>query len=177
MIYKIVATSNDCQSLVADDDAVWKNLRFDCTPQKNWVPPKVRVFDPTKPLGDFLSFASGSLTVRAEKLSAVRSSFEMAGEILKLDGQNATYWCLNVLVCVNCVDEDASEWFVDSKSGKRITLKRPVFRRGFLAESSIFKVPQQPGSVYVWEDENEGFLFEYQTNKLTGLKFEPVQEI
>jgi len=177
MIYKIIAASNDYQRLVAEYDALWKQLRFDCRPQVDWNPPKVRIFDPTKPVGDFLSFAAGSLTVRDEKLNAVRTSFEMAGEILKLDGQDATYWCLNVLICVNGVDEDASEWLVDSKSGKKITLKRPVFRRGFLAESSIFKVPQQPGSLYVWEDENEGFFHEYQTNKLTGLRFETMQEV
>jgi len=177
MIYKIIAASNEYQRLVADDDALWTRLRFDCRPQTDWQPPKVRIFDPAKTAGDFLSFASGSLTIRGEKLEFVRTSFEMAGEVLKLDGQNATYWCLNVLVCINCLDEDASEWLVDAKSGRRITLKRPVFRRGFLAESSIFKIPQQPGSLYVWEEENEGFLFEYENNKLTGLRFESMQQI
>ncbi len=173
-VYKITTASNDHQRLVAEDDAIWKHVRFDCSPRKDWIPPKVRIFDPTKPKGDFLSFASGSLTVRSEKLELVRSSFEMAGETLLLDGQNERYWCLNILTCVNCVDEEASEWLIDPKSGKRITLKKPVFRRGFLATSSIFKVPQQPGSVYVWDDENEGFFFEYQSNKMTGLRFDPI---
>ena len=174
MIYKITAASNDYQRLVAEDDAIWKHVRFDCSQKSDWVPPKVRIFDVAKPKGDFLSFASGAVTVRREKLELVRSSFEMAGEILKLEGQNEHFWCLNILTCVNCVDEEASEWLVDLKSGKKITLKKPVFRRGFLATSSIFKVPQQPGSVYVWDDENEGFLFEYHSNKMTGLRFDPI---
>ena len=173
-VYRISNRSNDFQRLIAEEDAIWKRVRFECHPITNWIPPKVRVFDPAKTEGDFLAFASGTICVRDEKLECVRSSFEMAGDILKLEGPDKPFWCLNVLSCVNCVDEEASEWLRDSSSGKRITLKRPVFRRGFLATSSIFKVPQQPGSVYVWDDGNEGFFSEYSENRMTGLRFEPI---
>ena len=100
--------------------------------------------------------------------------FEIAGETLLVRVGSDSACILNILEVVDCIDPETSEWLTDS-TGKRITLKRPRLRMDMLPESGLFKLSQQPGSMYVHDaDDGEGFLRIYSSHNMTGLRFTEV---
>ena len=177
-VYEVTPDTDHFQFLLPEEEDVesYGLIDMDCRSRiETWQPPSVFCWNPIMPLGDFVGFTVGTLVVRTNSLSKISEFFESAGEILPLYHQGDEMSLLNVTECLNCMDQDASEWAV-SKDGDRLYPKRYVFHTNRFSESSIFKIPEtRRGQVLTLErdgDPEEDFKAAYEAQGMTGLNFE-----
>jgi hypothetical protein len=103
----------------------------------------------------------------------------MAGELLPVSWDECRGYLLNVLECANCLDHDKTEWYVDKISGNRVAIKNLVFLPHHIPESTIFKIPEKPASIYTVEgikDPEDEFKYLVELNMLEGIRFKLVWE-
>jgi hypothetical protein len=111
---------------------------------------------------------------QGEKL---RDLLEMAGELLPLQYKGDPYTLLNFTECMDCLDHKNTEWVLGKTTGAKINVKRYVFMPNRLPESSIFKIPERPSSIFVAAgrfDPDDEFKHVVEKEKLEGLLFEEV---
>lgn len=137
---------------------------------QTWNPPEVFVYQPLKPKGVFRQFSSDTLILPPDATEALRFHLEMAGELLPLPFQGETYTMLNILECINCLDNERSEFsYID---GMRAHLLRHRFHKDRFSESTLFKIPES----YVYEvlavefDPDEGFVADLRRHEYQGYK-------
>ena len=104
--------------------------------------------------------------------------FEMAGEIIPIKSENGEeLFLLNVLECVNCLNEKGSERDIYDDGSKGRLLKY-AFYENCVSESSIFKIPETSQTeILTYVDvkgEADEFFYEYQKAGLSGLIFEQI---
>jgi hypothetical protein len=104
----------------------------------------------------------------------------MAGELLPLPHEGREYTVLNVTECINCLDQDASQWSLNPSTGERVRLVRYAFHRDRFSESPIFKIPETcRAEVLVVEgllDPEDEFRSVVRRAQLRGLIFEQLWE-
>ena len=170
-IFRVKADVNNYQWIMPDvPESALVNFRFDCTPRlQNWKPPEVFAFNPLKEEGDFLHFGSDVLLASPKATEIVRTFFEMAGELLPIFYADKEYTLLNVLECVNALD--------NKRTKKTTWITKYYFHANRFSESPIFKIPEETGSVLTLErngcPECE-FKACVEANNLTGLIFEEI---
>jgi hypothetical protein len=178
-VYKVECDVNAFQSLApADDSALSGDLfRFECKPKEAWAPPPMRCRDPIAPKPDFPYIqAPGALAVEPDRFPVVQTQFEMAGEILDLPFEGRDLKVLNILTCVDCLDDEKTNWNV-LRSGTKLAPKTDgyVFRPDCFDEASIFKIPQTyRAMIYCWErdgDPEHELKAAIEEHQLSGLKF------
>jgi hypothetical protein len=152
-------------------------LRMDCTPKAEvWSPPPVFIYRPTLKGGDFYQFHTDLLITSPRATDVLLTHLEMAGELLPLPHQGVEYTILNVLECINCLDQEATEWRLAPRTGERISPKKYVFHSDRFSESMLFKIPEtRRGEILVVEglhDPEEEFRFVVEHAGLKGLLFE-----
>jgi hypothetical protein len=158
-----------------------KHFKFAGVPIKDWHPPEMRSPYPLHIAPDFWSldtntgaFAAGSKAMEIRELNNI---FLDAGQLLPLPFKGEELTICNILECVDCIDEEKTEWHLEARTKKRLSPKRPFFVERELPHSSLFKIYQDPRQIYVWErnrDPECEFKACVEANKLTGLKFEPM---
>lgn len=176
-VFRVEEDVERFQTLVPASDDIWETetLIFDGKPKSSWRPPEVVVFNPLEKRGNFFYLTPGCLVFDERVLQVMDDLLEMAGQILELPCNGETLYVLNVLECINALDPSSSEWRIDNRSGRRLTLKRYAFRNGFLSESSLFKIPETVrAEVLVYsgvKDRGDEFMGRYFDSNLAGLKF------
>lgn len=178
-IYSVSTASNDYQQFLPEDDSIWASgmLSMDCKSKlESWVPPAVRIYNPKLVEGDFLGYCPGAIAIgeRAEKL--LLSLLERSGELLPFACNDRSYWLLNVLECVDCLDHEKTEWVYGKSTGKPIEIKNYEFNPSLVPEVSFFKIPEtSKGSLLMssgMSDPEDEVFHHIGQSKLTGLKLE-----
>src|SRR5690554_5537489 len=115
-VYRIIEDSNRYQSLQIEfegDTFPLDEFTFDGTPKAaTWKPPEVFVRRPMLRKGDFARFCSGVLAIKESSLKGVQMHFEMAGELLPLTHEGERFVVLNVLECINVLNQEKAEWYL-----------------------------------------------------------------
>lgn len=171
-VYEIHVDLDRFQTFYVDD----LSFRFDCTPLiPTWKAPEAYILHPKLKAGDFYGFQwFGTLVASPEIRGNIEFYFEVAGEILDIRHEGKTYALLNVLECINVLDQDRSEWAL-SDEGERIRLTKFAFHEHRFTESSIFKIPEKcRTTIYTYVRENDPdheFKAFVEENGLTGIEF------
>lgn len=178
-IFRIRLDSNVFQSFLPVDTAIWQTdtLKMDCQPKSvQWKPPEVYVHSPKRKRGNFFHFCSGALVADSSAIEALRSTFEMAGELLPLEYNGVAFHLLNVLECISCLDDQRTKWVTGKTTGAKIRIVEYHFNKSRLSESTIFKIPETSSSeilcVEGLKDPEDEFKFQVESNEFTGLIFE-----
>ncbi len=180
-VYRIRSDGNRYQYFLSEREEDWEKLEMDCVPQiETWSPPPVFIYKPKLRQGDFYNFGSGILITSPRATEALRTHLEMAGELLPLPHADQTYTLLNVLECINCLDQERTEWVYGQTTGARIGIKKYVFHPDRFSESRLFKIPETSKSeilVVEWNEESEDeFRNAVEAAQLKGLLFEQLWE-
>lgn len=152
---------------------------FDATPLANkWPRPEVYVLHPKLKVGDFFGFLSpGTIVATPEAYQKVEFFFDVAGEALPLIYKGREYALLNVLECIDIVDQERAEWLLIPE-GEKAMLTKYAFHENRFTRSSLFKVPETcRGALLTYErsgDPEEEFKAFVEHNKMTGLLFREV---
>jgi hypothetical protein len=137
------------------------------------------VFNPKKKKGNFFSLGGiGALVFDQKAHDIMLTVFDMAGEILPINVSGENLYILNVLECVNMLDEKNTVWDYYPDGGRGRILKYSFFKNR-LSESSLFKIPQTSKAEILTysgvKDCEDEFYSLYHNNNLTGLIFEELQ--
>ena len=101
----------------------------DCRPRAAmWRPPPVFILEPFHEAGDFYQFDRGALITSPRATVALYQHLVRAGELLPLFHEGREYTWLNITECINCLDQEHSEWLLTSE-GARIYPIKYVFHR------------------------------------------------
>ena len=185
-VYRIEFESDRYQSLIWDGDesrdrSPWLEggeLLFDGAIKEDWVCPPLRIYDSSRPAGDFFGVGPGCIGVRDRALELVRTELEIAGQLLPVKVGELAGAILNVTCVVNCLDHERTQWVYGKTTGLPIRCTKWVFRVDLLPESTIFKVSEQvKTSIFVHTGHGESedsFLDRVSEHQLTGLRFKLV---
>ncbi len=181
-IYQIKFDVNQFQTFLPDNQpGIWGTdaLLFDCHPKRQkWVAPPVYVPHPIRPAPDFWRLGPGAIIASPSAFEKINRLFVRCGEILPLPFDGQEFKILNITACVNCVDQEHSEWLI--AEGKRVTPTRYAFRGERVESYPIFKVPESRlADMFCPEwsvDPQEEFKAAVEELGLTGLRFKLVWE-
>ena len=140
-----------------------------------WKAWRAYIADPMNEKGDFFSFLDG-LGIRPTAKQAVGRLLESAGELLpmEIEGEGLCHVFNCTCVSVDALDPDrsvrrvlAGKWLMEPT--------KYVFRPQSLRGLSIFRIPEDLGSMFIVRGEDipseHDFYLLYKQSKLTGLKF------
>jgi len=155
------------------------NFRFAGVPIKDWSPPLMRSLYPLRPEPDFwhVSTNSGAFAAGPRAMEVTQGFLDRAGQLLPLPYNGQELMICNILECVDCIDKERSEWNLHPITKERLSPSWPFFDEFYTPGSTLFKIPQDPTVIYVWElchDPDSEFKACVEENKLTGFIFQPV---
>lgn len=180
-VYRIKPDVNRFQYFLTERDEDAETLTMDCARKASiWSPPSVYIYKPMLERGDFYSFDSSTIISSPRATGILRHHYVMAGELLPIPYLDETYTVLNVTECVNCLDNEGTEWRREKLSGIRVWIENYAFHRNRFPKSNIFKIPETCRSeVLVTEglrDPEDEFKFAVESAGLQGLIFEKLWE-
>ena len=158
----------------------WERFTFTGQPkdEASWNPPPMALMQPLRPAPDiWYVVGSGAFGVGPKACDCLYSFLTRAGQLLPLVFREHNLQICNVLESAECVDEERSEWYLDPRTNQRRNVRHPFFEPNKLPGSTLFKIPQMPQQIFVWEQTGEPddeFKACVEANKLTGLVFELV---
>ena len=130
-IYRVKEDVNNYQALVLRDDSLWSsdNFDFDAKPiGSTWIAPDVFVLEPNLLKGDFLYFTPGVLVANSNINEQVFYFLQSpACELLPLRGKTEVYNLVNVIECIDILDEERTEWEYGKITGGPILIKKYCF--------------------------------------------------
>jgi hypothetical protein len=179
---KVFSIQNDVNNyqyfLTSNTDESMK-LIMNCHPLADkWKPPEIFIYQPKLKRGNFFNFSSGILIVDEQAKEVLIDHLEAAGEILPLPHKQNRFWLLNVTECINCLNEDETEWKIGKQSGKRIGIKNYQFYPDRFSESDLFKIPETSKAEILYvegqKDYNDSFRYAVEYNGLEGLIFKEI---
>jgi hypothetical protein len=180
-IFRIRLNSNKFQSFLPADQAVWQTEMFkmDCQPRLDaWKAPGVYISNPKHQAGNFSHLCSGGIVCDSVATGELRDVLEMAGELLPFTHQESPFFLLNVLACVNCLDDEKTKWVTGKTTGAKIRIQEYHFHRERLSESTLFKIPETAsGEILCVEglkDPGDEFKARVEAGNLTGIQFEKI---
>lgn len=177
-VYRINLDVNHYQYFLPENAEDWKRLEMDCTSKMDiWEPPPVFILQPTHIPGNFYQFGTGFLIMDTRAVEALESFLVMAGELLPLPYNGQEFTVLNVLECINCLDREATQWFVNEATGEKYRPKKYVFHPDRFIGSALFKIPEtRRAEILVVEGRedcpDEEFRYAVEQASLSGLLFE-----
>ncbi len=178
-VFRVRLNSNIFQSLLPDDPNVWETdlLKMDCEPKLSlWRPPAVHIVNPKRKRGSFFHLCSGAFAVDLSKNGDLLAVLEMAGELLPLPFRGELFHLINILECVNCLDEQKTEWVLGKTTKARIRISEYQFHASRFSESSLFKIPETAlGEVLTvsgMKDPEDEFKSIVEREELEGILFE-----
>ncbi|PCJ54989.1 MAG: hypothetical protein COA79_21315 [Planctomycetota bacterium] len=177
-VYEIIHESNDYQTLVDDEDSTAdENSLYSVGVGKvfdgDWIVPKLRIYNPKSKKPNFFSYISGSTVVDEVTCEKLQTIFEFSGELFPISCNEFNGYLLNILECVNCLDQKNCEFEKDDE-GDILWVEKFAFQTTMLPESSLFKIPEAISSIFTIEGMGirDEFKEVYEGNKMKGLKFE-----
>jgi hypothetical protein len=180
-VFRIRLNSNIYQSFLPTETKVWETdlLKMDCQPKlPAWKPPEVYIQNPKRKPGSFFHLCSGAFVVDSPTCEKLRTMLEMAGELLPLPHQGALFHLVNVLECVNCLDEQNTKWAYGKRTNARIGIEQYQFHANRFSESTLFKIPEtamaEVLTVSGLKDPEDEFKSVVEREGLEGIIFEEV---
>jgi hypothetical protein len=141
-VYRFVNDVKHYQYFLTEQEEDWEKLALDCTPVAGaWEPPAVYIYRPTHRRGDFFHYGDGTPILSPRATDVLATYLEMAGELLPLPHGDETFTVLNVTECINCLDQEHTEWEY-AETGERLGIKKYAFHPRRFSESPIFKIPE-----------------------------------
>jgi hypothetical protein len=92
------------------------------------------------------------------------------GEFLTVTIENEDYYAYNLTNIIDGLDEEQSEVKRFVSSGRIMRIVKHEFVPEKVKEQIMFKIPQDPGSIYV----SDLFVEKYNQHELVGLKFREI---
>ncbi len=171
-IFELRLAPDEFQKLLCDDPtrAGGLDLIFDCDQRTTtWNPPEVYISNPRAKRGSFFSLGSWGFFVCTQELhDELEYLFAPCAEMLPLPFEDETLWIVNVLTCLNLLDEKRSEF-------NGAFPKRYVFHAHRMQPAPLFKVPRTSrGQILTsqgYVDENYDFKLQVERRGFEGLKF------
>ena len=180
-IFRVRLDSNNFQRFLPVKADIWQTdiLKMDCRPKvSNWKSPEIYIHNPKRTVGNFFHLCSGAVVADELATAQLRSILEMAGELLPLSYGTADLSLVNVLECVNCLDQRKTEWMIGKTTGAKIRIIRYHFDKSRLSESTLFKIPETAAGevlcVQGLKDPKDEFRSQVEAASLKGLIFEPL---
>lgn len=179
-VYRIEFDVNHYQYFLPENAEDWKRLEMDCTPKVGvWEPPVVFILEPLHIRGDFYQFGGGFLIMSTRATEVLEGFLAMAGELLPLPQGGQEFTILNVLECINCLDHEATEWFVNEATGEKYRPKKYAFNPNHFTSSMLFKIPETcRAEILVVEGRghclDEEFRYVVEQAGLKGLLFKEI---
>jgi hypothetical protein len=149
---------------------------LDCTPRSaQWTPLPLYAQNQKSKRGNFIFLWSGNIAADSRACKALRPVFDRTCEFLPMlpyDGE--VFHVMNVLECVDCLDNEKTKWQVDQKTGRRLQIEEYSFVPERFAESTLFKLPKRRVLLTVTglKDLKYDFKSIVEREGLTGLEFE-----
>jgi hypothetical protein len=158
------------QFFLTDPPEAFARLRMDCVPLADaWEPPPVFVLYPKYLRGDFFSADCSVLIASPRATEALRQQFEWAGEVLPLPYKGETFGVVNVLKCIDALDQDKTAFRVGTRPTAYREIQRYAFRPERLVETSLFKIPET-NQIFVLEGTNDFEMEFREAVAAAGLK-------
>lgn len=172
-VYRVLNDVNHYQYFLTEREEDALKLWTECTSLINtWNSPTVFIYKPLHRKGDLYNFSANTLIFSPRATERLRTHLEMAGELLEVPYEGQSYWLLNVLVCINCLDEARTKWV--EYDGVRAYPEKYVFHSNRFSESCIFKIPETYRSEVLALDreDGEGFVDALVENQIMGYQLE-----
>lgn len=174
-VYRLRSDVNSYQYFLPAHDEDIGKLNTECQPLLDrWHPPQVYVYEPLHKPGDLYNFYLDTPIFSPRASEVLRSHMEMSGELLPLPYKDQIYTLLNVLVCINCLDEERTQWAV--QDGVKLWPQKYVFHPNRFSESYIFKIPETYRAevlIVDWEDDDEdGFVDALVEHQIVGYQLD-----
>jgi hypothetical protein len=146
--------------------------RLGCPLTNGWE--KLEVYVPAsrkdRPSSDFPGFLPNAPVFGPKAKEIFQDVLEQYGEFLELDVEGRDncflYNTLNTLTALDEINSDVIR-FTD---GRIMDIKKYVFVEELVRDEIIFKIPEDPGSIFVSDE----FVSIYKNNVLSGLVFKEV---
>jgi hypothetical protein len=178
-ILRILINSNRYQSFLPKDLNIWKTdiLKMDCKSKlAKWNEPEIYIQNIKHEPGNFFHLCSGAFVADSSAVEGLRSILEMAGELLPLAHLGSSFFLLNVLECVNCLDNERTTWITGKTTGAKIRIVDYYFNKTQFSESTLFKIPETAMSEILciegFKDSEDEFRAQVEAQGLKGLDFE-----
>src|SRR5688572_29982845 len=129
-VYRIHHDINNFQYFLPEDPNIWQTdtLIMNCTSKiDTWVPPKVYSYKLHLKFGDFWKLGTGMLVTTPKATRILATFLEMSGELLPLPYQNQEFTILNITECINCLDQENTQWVFGSLTGAKIRIEKYAF--------------------------------------------------
>jgi hypothetical protein len=144
-VYKIKPDINAFRRFYLDDAQLRKSplLDMDCSAKLgSWAPPAVHIEDPKLKNGTFLSLCmcSGAFVVNLQDNDHLRTLLEKAAELLPLPCGDTTFYLVNILKCVDCLDYAKTTWDI-LPSGLKLMIRDYQFNSHKVPQCPLFKLP------------------------------------
>lgn len=141
-VFRFMNDVNHYQYFLTELEEDWEKLILDCTPVADgWEPPSVYIYRSVHKRGDFFHYGDGTPVLSPRATDVLYTYLEMAGELLPLPYGDETFTVLNVTECINCLDQERTEW-VYAETGEKLWIKKYAFHPNRFSESPIFKIPE-----------------------------------
>ncbi len=178
-VYRVKNDVDNFQYFLTRDSGDYARLNMDGTPRaETWNPPAVYIYKPRLQKGDFFDSSGSALIASPRATETLRLHFEQAGELLPLPYGGEVFTLLNVTECIDCLDQDRTEWRL-APDGTKLAIRKYAFHRDRFS-SDIFKIPETCVSeVLVVEDRRDPadeFRYVLTAANLRGLVFEKIWE-
>ena len=176
-VFRAEAHVNRYQYLLPSDSDAAGVYDFDCTSKADWIPPSVFSYEPLLREGDIWGYGmiSSTWAVAPRAFEILKWLLSDAGEVLPLPFSNRRFALLNVTQCVNCLDQENTEWEFGETTHQPIRIERYAFHEERMPESSIFKIPEtRRGEILCYEglkDPDDEFKTFVERHDITGVTF------
>jgi hypothetical protein len=180
-VFRVSLDVNHYRRFLPTDSGVFATGVFEMACQNKlpvWRSPPVYVFNPMLKAGNFYHLCSGAFVVDPVGLETLRTILEMAGELLPLPHGGSVFHLMNVLECVNCLDQEKTQWVYGKRTNARIGIKEYHFHAHRFSESTLFKIPETARgellTVSGLKDPDDEFKSVVEREGLEGIIFEEV---
>jgi hypothetical protein len=106
---------------------------------------------------------------------------ESAGELLPLPYRDSLFYLVNVVECLDCLDEQRTNWILGETTGARIRIEHYHFDPSCLSTSTLFKIPQTAKAEVLTvtgvKDPSLEFKTIVERQGLMGLNFEKLWSV
>ncbi len=181
-VYEIIPDVNHYQSFLFDYPSghrFWQSDEgvFDCTPKGATWSPSVYIEHPKLKRGNIFALA-GTLVLDAHATETLRTLLEMSGELLPLTYKAEQFTVLNVIECVDALDDAKTKWVYGKSTGAKIKIEQYAFHRHRLPEVPLFKIPETSKwgvlTIEGMKDPQDEFKPSIERLGLTGLTFKEI---
>jgi len=177
-VYRVTHDVTTYQTFSPSDESAYdSDLLFEAKNKiDDWKDLEVFTLNPLMPTSNFPYLCAG--TILCDKLAVEKlfKFFEMAGELLPVINEGETYYALNVIECINMLNQKDTEWEINRVSGIKVWINKFSFHPDRVLESTLFKIPETyRAEILTYADvidPEDEFYYQYQKSGLKGLIFE-----